>query len=369
MKRYFLIILATLALTFCVPAQSEAEDIIIGAAGAMTGTDAAFGEQMRAGAEAAIADINAAGGLLGKKLRLEIGDDVCDPKQGRLVAEKFAAMKVSLVVGHFCSGSSIPASEVYNEEGIVEISPAATNPAYTDNRPGPYIFRLCGRDDMQGQVAGGYLARAFAGKRVAIAHDKSSYGKGLADETLKAYRASGQHEVLYDTITKGERDFSALVSKLKQVEADVLFYGGNYNEAGLIVRQMREQGLKTVFMGGDGLMTQDLWQITGDTGEGMLMTFPPDPRKLPSAAQLVKRFRERNVEPEGYILYTYAAIQTWKQAVEKAKSFAGKDVIKVMATDEFDTAIGKFRFDSKGDPNLPAFAIYRWSKGNYAQLD
>ncbi len=369
MRKLFLAGLAVVGLGLGTFPSARAEEVTIAVAGPMTGGESTFGAQFKAGAEAAVEDINAAGGVLGKKLKLEIGDDACDPKQARTVAEKLAGLKVPFVVGHFCSGSSIPASAVYNEEGIVQISPASTNPKYTDERPGPYSFRVCGRDDQQGSVAGAYLAKVFGDKKVAIVDDKTAYGKGLADETRKAYNAAGKKEILNDSVTKGEKDFSALVSKLKQAGADIVYYGGYHSEAGLIIRQMREQGLKTMLVGGDALVTQELWQITGDTGEGTMMTFSPDARKLPSAAELVKRFRAKNIEPEGYVLYTYAAIQTWKQAVEKAKSFAGKDVIKVLASDEFDTAIGKYKFDKKGDPSLPPYAFYKWSKGTYAQID
>ncbi len=368
MKRLLFAGLAAAGLGLFAPVAVQAE-ITIAVAGPMTGGEATFGAQFKAGAEMAIKDINAKGGVLGQKLKLEIADDACDPKQAKAVAEKLAGMKVPFVAGHFCSGSSIPASSVYNDEGIVQISPASTNPKYTDERPGPFSFRVCGRDDQQGGVAGAYLAKNFAGKNVAIVDDKSAYGKGLADETRKAFNAAGGKEVLNDTITKGEKDFSALVSKLKQANVDVLYFGGYHSEAGLIVRQMRDQGLKTILVGGDALVTQEFWQITGDAGEGTLMTFSPDARKLESAAELVKRFRAANIEPEGYVLYTYAAIETWAQAAEKAKSVKGEDVVKVLNDGEFNTVIGKYKFDNKGDPDLPPYAFYKWSKGTYAQLD
>lgn len=368
MRRLLFAGLAALGLGLSAPAAVQAE-ITIAVAGPITGGEATFGAQFKAGAEMAVKDINAKGGVLGQMLKLEIADDACDPKQAKAVAEKLAGMKVPFVAGHFCSGSSIPASSVYNDEGIVQISPASTNPKFTDERPGPFSFRVCGRDDQQGSVAGAYLAKNFAGKNVAIVDDKSAYGKGLADETRKAFNAAGGKEVLNDTITKGEKDFSALVSKLKQANVDVLYFGGYHSEAGLIVRQMRDQGLKTVLVGGDALVTQEFWQITGDAGEGTLMTFSPDARKLESAADLVKRFRAANIEPEGYVLYTYAAIETWAQAATKANSIKGEDVVKVLNDGEFDTVIGKYKFDDKGDPDLPPYAFYKWSNGTYAQID
>ena len=238
------------------------------------------------------------------------------------VANQMTGSGAALIAGHYCSGSSIPASQVYGESDTVQISPASTNPTFTDNRPGNNIYRVCGRDDQQGGVAGKYLAKHFAGKKVAIVHDKTAYGKGLADEVKKALNEAGTQEVLYEAISAGEKDYSALVSKLKQAAVDAVFLGGYHTEAGLIVRQMRDQGLATVLMGGDALITQEYWSITGPAGEGTLMTFSPDPRKNPAAAEVVKRFKDKGIEPEGYVLYTYAAIQAWAQAAEKAGSTA-----------------------------------------------
>jgi branched-chain amino acid transport system substrate-binding protein len=346
----------------------ESNTTPIAIVGPVTGQYASFGAQMTNGGQMAVEDINEAGGVLGKKLDLQIGDDACDPKQAVAVANQMAGNNVALVAGHYCSGSSIPASKVYAEADMVQISPASTNPAFTDDRAGPNIYRVCGRDDQQGGIAGKYLATHFADKDIAIVHDKTAYGKGLADEVKKTLNAAGKQETLYEAITAGDKDYSALVSKLKQANIDVLFYGGYHTEAGLIIRQMRDQGMATILMGGDALITQEFWSITGPAGEGTLMTFSPDPRKNPAAAEVVKRFKEKGIEPEGYVLYTYAAVQTWKQAAEKAKSTESADVVKAMNATEFDTVIGKFKFNEKGDPNLPPYAVYRWSNGTYDEI-
>lgn len=346
----------------------ESNTTPIAVVGPITGQYASFGQQMKNGAELAVEDINAAGGVLGKKLDLDVGDDACDPKQAVAVANQMTAKGAALIAGHYCSGSSIPASKVYAESDTVQISPASTNPAFTDDRSGPNIYRVCGRDDEQGGIAGQYLASHFSDRNIAIIHDKTAYGKGIADEVKKALNAAGKQEAMYEAITAGEKDYSALVSKLKQANIDVVFLGGYHTEAGLIVRQMRDQGMATVLMGGDALITQEYWSITGPAGEGTLMTFSPDPRKNPAAAEVVKRFKDKGIEPEGYVLYTYAAVQAWKQAAEKAQSTASADVVKALNDNEFDTVIGKFKFDSKGDPNLPPYAVYRWSKGTYEEI-
>jgi branched-chain amino acid transport system substrate-binding protein len=344
-------------------------DIVIATAGPMTGQYAAFGAQMRAGAEQAIADINAAGGVNGEMLRLEVGDDACDPKQAVAVANQFAGQGVAFVAGHFCSGSSIPASQVYAEEGIVMISPASTNPAFTDERPGPGVYRVCGRDDQQGDVAGQFLAENFPDKKVAFVHDKTAYGKGLADATMAAYQAAGGTPALYEAYTAGEKDYTALVSKLKQEGIGILYVGGYHTEAGLMARQMREQGMDTILVSGDALVTDEYWAITGDAGEGTLMTFSPDPRKNEIAKPVVDALLAAGKTAEGYALYTYAAIQTWKQAVEAAGSTDYDAVVAALDEGTFDTVLGSLEFDEKGDVTLPGYVFYQWKDGEYDYLE
>lgn len=370
MKRFagLMAVLGVAAIAASCGGGEEDKSTPVAVVGPITGQYASFGAQMKNGGELAVEDINAAGGVLGKKLDLEFGDDACDPKQAVAVANQMTGNNVALVAGHYCSGSSIPASKVYAEANIVQISPASTNPAFTDNRAGPNIYRVCGRDDQQGGVAGKYIASHFSDKKVAFVHDKTAYGKGLADETKKAMNEAGKQEAMYEAITAGEKDYSALVSKLKQANIDLVYFGGYHTEAGLIIRQMRDQGMNTILMGGDALITQEFWSITGPAGEGTLMTFSPDPRKNPAAAEVVKRFKDKGIEPEGYVLYTYAALQAWKQAAEKAKSIESADVVKAMNDTEFDTVIGKFKFNEKGDPNLPPYAVYRWSNGIYDEI-
>ena len=356
-----------LALASC-KGEEDNNVIKVAIAGPQTGQYASLGTQMTTGGETAIADINASGGVLGKKLKLEIGDDACDPKQAVAVANQLTGDNVALVAGHFCSGSSIPASNVYAESNLVMISPASTNPALTDKRAGPNIYRVCGRDDKQGAVAGAYLAEHFGDKNIAIIDDKTAYGRGLADEVKKALNAKGVQEVFRESITAGEKDYSALVSKLKRAGVDALFIGGYHTEAGLILRQMRDQDMDTVLMGGDALVTQEYWSITGPAGEGTLMTFSPDPRQNPAAADVVKRLKAKGVEPEGYVLYTYAAVQAWKEAAEKAGSIDAPAVVKALNENTIHSVIGDFKFDEKGDPSLPPYAVYRWSNGSYEQI-
>jgi branched-chain amino acid transport system substrate-binding protein len=348
-----------------VPARAQ---IHIAVAGPITGEYAAVGEQMKTGAEQAVADLNKAGGVLGQQLVLDVGDDACDPKQAVSVANQLASKQVKLVVGHYCSGSSIPASKVYTEEGILEISPASTNPKYTDE--GSWnTFRVCGRDDDQGKVAGDYLASHFKNDKIAILNDNSAYGKGLADETEKALHAAGGKEVLTAAYTPGEKDYSSLVSRLKQAGVTVIYIGGYHTEAGLIIRQAKEQGLKATLVGGDALVTNEFWQIAGDAGAGTMMTFPPDPRLMKSAADVVKEFKAKKVDPEGYVLYTYAAVQVWADAVKKIASTDPRKVAAALkATGNWPTVIGPISFNAKGDTTGGGYVFYIWKDGSYAEM-
>jgi branched-chain amino acid transport system substrate-binding protein len=342
--------------------------------GPITGPNAAFGAQLKNGADAAIADINAAGGIMGQKISTEYGDDASDPKQGVSVANKFAGDGVKFVIGPFNSGVTMPASEVYQENGILEVTPSATNPQITE-RGMWNIFRTCGRDDQQGAVAAQYILKHMKGKKIAIVHDKTTYGQGLADETKKALNKGGMKEVMYEGINVGEKDFSALVSKIKSSGADLVYWGGLHTEGGLIVRQMRDQGVKAPLMGGDGITTDEFASIGGPGVEGTLMTYGPDARKNPSAKDIVAKFRAKNFEPEAYTLYSYAAVQIIKQAAESAKSLDPKKVAEKMHSGmKFKTVLGDISYDKKGDLTKLDYVMYIWKKDasgkiTYVEMD
>src|SRR5258708_2564672 len=284
MKRNSLVLLAAVAATAVSVAIAKAQDSVVSVAGTMTGGDAVLGEQLKGGAEMATADINARGGLMGKKLKLEIGDDQCEPKQALPVANSFVQKKVQFVVGHYCSGVTIPASAVYVENNIFMITPAATNPRLTDEakpKGRTTVFRSRGRDDIQGGVAGKYLASTYKGKKVAVLHDKTPYGQGIADETKKNMNAGGLQEALYDSFQKGDKDYTALVSKMKQMGIDVVYVGSYHTEPGLLVKQAREQGFDAQFIAEDALVTDELCQIADPPRGCLIMTCPPDPLANP----------------------------------------------------------------------------------------
>jgi branched-chain amino acid transport system substrate-binding protein len=372
MKRITTLGLA-LGATLLFAASAHAQ-IKMGVAGPLTGPNAAFGAQLKNGSDQAAEDINATGGILGQKIILSYGDDVSDPKQGVSIANKFAGEGVKFVIGHYNSGVTIPASLVYDENSMLAITPAATNPCVTDRKLGPcgddkqahpnlLMFRTCGRDDQQGAVAGAYILKNFKGKKVAIVHDKTTYGRGLADETKKAINKGGLKEVMLEGINVGEKDFSALVSKIKASGADLVYWGGLHTEGGLIVRQMRDQGLKAPLMGGDGITDDEFASIAGPGSEGTLMTYGPDPRNRPEAKAVVEKFRAKGFEPQAYTLYSYAGVQVIKQAAEAAKSLDPKKVAaQIYSGMKFKTVIGDLSYDKKGDVTRLDYVVYVWKK-------
>jgi branched-chain amino acid transport system substrate-binding protein len=334
----------------------------VAVAGPLTGPNAAFGAQLKNGAEMAAKDINEKGGINGQKIELVFGDDVSDPRQGVSVANKFVGEGVRFVIGHFNSGVTMPASEVYAENGIFMITPSATNPQITE-RGLWNVSRTCGRDDQQGAVAGKYLADHFKGKKIAVVHDKTTYGKGLADETKKAMNALGIKEVLYEGVNLGEKDFSALVSKIKSAGADIVYWGGLHTEGGLIVRQMRDQGVNATMISGDGIVTDEFAAIGGPGVVGTMMTFAPDPTKRPEAAEVVKRFLAQNFKPEAYTLYSYAALEIIAEAAADAKSLDPKKVAEVQRSGKpFKTVLGEIAYDKKGDRKDADYVMYVWKK-------
>lgn len=370
MRRSVLLGVALLAGVAAGPLQ--AADLSIAVVGPMTGQLAAIGEQMKRGVQAAIDEINANGGVQGNMLKLEVGDDQCDPKQAVAVANQLASKNIKFVVGHACSGSSIPASQVYGENEMFMISPASSAPTFTDSAAKSgwnTILRTYGRDDAQGTFVGTWLAETKKDKRVAILHDKSAYGKGLADEVRKAMNAGGLREVTYEAITAGEKDFSALVTKLKQIGVDIIYLGGYHGEAGLLVRQSRDQGLNATLMTGDSLASPEFWKIAGPAGEGTLMSFPKEPRNIPAAKATVDKLKAQGFDPEGFTLFSTAAVQVIASGIERAKATKPEAVAKALKDGPpSDTVLGPLSFDAKGDVKNPAYSIYVWHDGNYKEM-
>lgn len=373
-KNLWSALLASLAISSAAgatTAPAAGKTIKIAVAGPHTGANASFGEQEWKGASKAVDEINKAGGINGSKVELVKADDACEPKQAVAVANRLVDKdKVIAVVGHFCSAATIPASEIYNDANVLMMTPASTNPQVTD-RGLPTVMRMCGRDDQQGSVAGNFIADKLKAKKVVVIHDKTTYGMGLADATRITLNKKGIKEVMYEGITQGEKDYNSVVTKLKSLSADAVFFGGLHPEAGLLVRQMRDQGVKAAFISGDGIVSNDFVTSAGGKkyAEGVYVTFGSDPRNVPSSKTIVDAFKKEGYNPEGYTLYAYASIQSIAAAAKATGSTDGKKMADWLRANEVQTIMGPKSWDKKGDLKVTDYVMYQWdNNGNYKEL-
>ena len=350
----------------CASASARA-DVEVAVVGPMSGQYAVFGEQMRRGAKLAVDDINAGGGVLDQELELIVGDDQCDPIKAVEIANRLPTDGVMFVAGHLCSAASIHASRIYAEEGIVQISPASTDPKLTDEG-GSNVFRVSGREDQQGIVAGNFLAHAFGSKKIAIVHNDSLHGRKLAVTISKVMNKAGVKEAYFEPYDPAADDYRDLMATLKKMGIEVFYVGGHHSEAAIMIRQAHEIGYRPQLVSSDTLTAEEFWQMSGGAGEGAIMTSPPDPRLNPAAAPIISRFRAQKFEPKGYTLTTYAAVQVWAQAIRAAESSDPEKIIDILKSNSFKTVLGEISFDEKGDVSLPSYVWYRWSNGTFAPL-
>jgi len=350
----------------CSITAAQAE-IKVGIAGDLSGSSLTAGEQQEIGAQAAIDHLNNKGGLLGEEIVTISVDDACVPRQAKAVARQLVSEGVVFVVGHICSGCTLPASKIYEEAGIIMISPASTNPKVTDEG-GSNVFRVVGRDDQQGTIAGDYLADNFSKKNIGIIHDGQAYGLGLAEFTKRQLNKHGVTEVLFDSYKKDLKDYKSIVDKLVNKKTDVLYAGGYQADIGIILRQVKKALPNLRLFSGDGLTNADFLFVAGEAGEGTYFTFGPDMRLKPEAEDVVANIREENAfEPDGYTLYSYGAVQAWAQAVQQAGSFKSKAVINALREGSFDTVLGKIGFDRQGDvTGISPFVWYVFGKEDYS---
>ncbi len=359
-------ILAALAAGAVSHARAE---IPIGLSTALTGPYAWVGEPHLAGIELAVAELNAKGGILGEQLELILVDDGCNAELAPLAAEKLVSAAVAVVFSATCSGAAIPASKVHRRAGIPVIEAGATNPKLTEPGEGG-IFRIVGRDDLQGTIGGDYLADRWGNGNIAIVHDTSTYGQGLAEEVKKRLNQRGVSEVLFTTYAPGAMEFSELLDQLSAASVEVLYVGGYSPEAGLIIRQARDRKYSVQLVSGDSLSTGEFWLVAGPAGEGALFTSFSDPTHEPRAAEIMGRLERQVQQPNARALYSYAAVQLWAQAVEKAGTVEPKAVAAALDANQFDTVLGTIGFDDKGDvTGYEPFVWYVWREGNYAPVD
>jgi branched-chain amino acid transport system substrate-binding protein len=343
-------------------------DILIGVAGPMTGVYAWAGERYQRGAELAVGNLNVLGGLLGQRVELIVGDD-CDADQAVALARKLASDGVVFVAGHWCSHASIPASKVYEKAGILMISPGSASAKLTDEG-GPNVFRVYGRDDRQGAMVADYLADHWAGQKIAVLDDGTTWGAGVASGVRRRLHERGVIAAVDQTINPGEEEYSALVSKMQAAGVDVFFLGGYHREAGLIFRQARDRGYGLQLIGNSAMTLEDFPMIAGAGLEGTVMAAMTDTRDRPQARDVVAQFHAQGHEPLGTTLYAYAAVQVWAQAVEAAGSLDLNAVIDALHSRQFDTVLGRIGFDGKGDvTGFEPWGWYVWqADGTYLPL-
>lgn len=370
-KRFRLHVLAV-ALTCALPFGAQAQEVVkIGVAGPFTGANAAFGEQLWIGATAAAKAINDAGGIHGKELVLIQADDACEPKQAVAVANRLVDEdKVDAVLGHFCSSSTMPASEIYDNADIISMATGSTHPDVTE-RGLETMTRICGRDDQQALVLGDFIANNLGAKRIAVVHDKDTYGRGLAESTRDAVKTHGTETVLFDGVNRGERDYNALVTKIRSENVDAVFFGGLYAEAGTLVRQIREQGMDMPYVSDDGIVDPAFVTAAGGTqyADGVYMSFPRDPRNMESSKTVIAQLEADGLKSDGFTLYAYAGIQALAAALAGANTNSGTELAEWLKNNQVDTVLGPKEWDKKGDLKEPEYVMYQWdSNGGYNEL-
>ncbi len=343
----------------------------IGIAGPFSGPYASFGDQFWLGAEKAVEDLNSKGGINGDKIELIKADDKCSAKQAEIVAKRLAEEeKVSAVIGHFCSSSTLAASKIYSDAGVVMITPASTNPTITEQGL-KTIFRMCGRDDQQAPVAAKFIANDLKAKKAVLIHDDETYGTGLTN-TIKSDLEKRRIKVtLFKGIARGTKDFSALVAEIKQQDPDVIYFGGLHTEAGAFVKQLRENEINAPIIAGDGIVASDFVTSAGGhkMAKGIYMTFGIDPRTLASAKGTVKAFKDEQIDPEGYTLYSYAAVQAIAKAIQETKSRDGQLLADWLHNNKVKTVLGEKEWDNKGDLKTTNYIMYEWNgSGKYSPV-
>jgi branched-chain amino acid transport system substrate-binding protein len=362
------VLLAGCAAQKAAPRPANPNEITIAAAGPMTGDLAVFGEQLRRGAQAAVDDINAKGGVLGKQLHLVLGDDRCDPGKAVSVAHSLVDHGAVFVDGHFCSGSSIPASAVYADAGVLQITPSSTNPALTDDAAAKGIstvMRVANRDDQAGVFAGDWIAKHRAKKNVAVLDDGSLYGRGLADMAFQNMTKGGLIPVLRADYRHGDQDFVQLIDTLIIGKIDVVYVGGYHDDEARILRQARDKGLKAEWISGDTLNTSEFPRLAGPAGEGVRFSDTISAIDQPSAREAVAALRKSGYEPQGYTLNAYAAVQAFAAAAQATGSTDGKAMAGWLRKSTVPTVLGDLSWDAKGDITRQRFAWYTWRNGQY----
>jgi branched-chain amino acid transport system substrate-binding protein len=345
-------------------------DIVIGVIAPLTGPVAAYGDQVKNGAQVAVDEINKKGGILGEKVVIKFADDAGEPKQGVSAANQLVGEGIRFVVGPVTSGVAVPASDVFAENGVLMVTPTATAPALTA-RGLTNILRTCGRDDQQAEVAAAYVLKNFKDKRIAIINDKGQYGKGLTDAFKATLNKGGVTEVLNEALTPGDKDFSALTTRLKAEKVDVVYFGGYHPEAGLLARQLHDIAVKAQIIGGDGLSNTEFSTIGGDSAQGTIFTNASDALKNPDSKAAADALTAKNIPVEAFTLNAYAAVEVIKAGIEKVNSAEDSQAVAAaLKTGEpIATAIGKVTYGETGDMTSQSFSLYKWEGGKIVSAE
>jgi branched-chain amino acid transport system substrate-binding protein len=352
----------------CAVNNASADEIRVGISAPMSGPSAIYGAQVLSGVEQAVEDLNAGGGVLGKLIELVTRDDKCDPGRAKTIAEELVDKeKVTLVIGPACSAAAIAALPIFGsrENQVVDILPSATASALTE-RGLANIFRIVPRADRQGPIASAYLQQ-LNGYNVAILSDESSYAAEIDGALRRSWPRIETDAKLQDKYSLSQTDFSPLIERLRGSDIKVVYVAGVSTGLANLIRQARANGLQALFVASDAAAYPQLWSVAGDSADGMLFTFFPDP--TPEAGPIVQRMQQKGREPSIDGLYAYAALQVWTQAASKAGTFDAHKVSEVLHAQRQDSVIGPVAFDSKGDIKELNYVFYQRQKGKVVQMN
>jgi len=347
-----------------------ADTIKLGVAGPHSGDLASYGIPTVQAAKLVVEDINAKGGVLGKQVELVIEDDVCKPEVATSTATKLVGADVAVVLGHICSGATKAAMGIYKDSKKVVMSPSATNPALTQSGEYPNFFRTIASDDAQARLEVDFALNDLKLKKIAVLHDKGDYGKGLAEYAKSFLEADKRAEVvLYEGITPGAVDYSAVVQKIKRTGAQAVIFGGYHPEASKIVTQMRKKKMDTVFISDDGVKDDTFIKVAKEYAEGVYATGPKDVSKNPITIKAVADLKAKfSTDPGAFFENAYAATLALLGAIQNAGSTDYDAIVNALRTKPVDTTLGSIKFDERGDAIGVGFAMYQVKKGQYVQV-
>lgn len=355
-----------------VPAADGEMVVKIGAIQPLTGPQSHLGKDNENGTRMAIDDANAKGiSIGGKKVRFELlsEDDQADPKTATIVAQKMVDEKVNGIIGHLNSGTTIPTSKIYSDAGIVQISPSATNPKYTE-QGFRTAFRVMPNDVQQGRVLGDFAVTRLGAKKVAIIDDRTAYGQGLADQFEAAAKAAGAEIVTRQYTTDRSTDFMAILTAVKSENADVLFFGGMDAQGGPMIKQFKTLGLNAKFLMGDGGSTPEFIKLSGGGAEGAYSSLPGLPLdKMPGGKEFGDRFTAKYGQIQLYAPYCYDAVSVMIAAMQKADSADPAKYMPALAGITHDGVTAKVSFDAKGDIKDGAITLYQVKNGKWEVLE